>query len=77
MINLKEEIKQYLKDYVHNAIVHPMMMFLPKDLANLLHDTNANWAFSKDRYDEIKIEEEMKAEKKTQRTQNSNKNEIL
>ena len=59
----KDDFIQYLKDYVHNAIVHPMMMFLPKDLAHLLHDTNANWAFGKERYDEIKIEEEMKAEK--------------
>jgi hypothetical protein len=33
-----------------------MMMFLPKRLANELHDRNANWAFGLDRYDELKLE---------------------
>jgi hypothetical protein len=31
-------------------------MFLPAEKANQLHDWNANWAFSLNRYDEIKLE---------------------
>lgn len=49
-------MKQYLKEFVHNVIVHPLMMFLPKELGNRLHDKNANWAFDLERYDELKLE---------------------
>lgn len=61
--DIKNETKVYFKSYVHNVIVHPLMMFLPKDLAHMLHDTNANWAFGQDRYDELKLEEEMSKSK--------------
>ena len=40
----------------HNVFIHPLMMFLPAEKANQLHDWNANWAFSLNRYDEIKLE---------------------
>lgn len=49
-------MKQWFKDFVHNCIVHPVMPFLPKKLANTLHDKNANWAFNLNRYDELKLE---------------------
>ena len=49
-------MKQWLKDFTHNCIVHPMMMFLPRKWAQELHDKNANWAFGLDRYDELKLE---------------------
>mgnify|MGYP003622696299 CR=1 FL=1 len=48
-------MKQWLKDFTHNCIVHPMMMFLPRKWAHELHDKNANWAFGLDRYDELKL----------------------
>jgi hypothetical protein len=46
----------WLKSFVHNAIVHPLMMFLPLELANKMHDKNATWAFGLERYDEINLE---------------------
>lgn len=49
-------MKQYLKDFVHNVFVHPLMMFLPAELATKMHDRNADWAFSKNRYDELNLE---------------------
>lgn len=49
-------MKQYFKEFVHNAMVHPLMMFLPTGAAHKLHDRNANWAFGLDRYDEVKLE---------------------
>ena len=47
----------WLKDFLHNAIVHPLMMFLPKDLANKMHDRNATYCYGLERYDELKLEE--------------------
>ena len=38
-------MKQWLKSFVHNCVVHPAMPFLPVRVANWLHDKNANWAF--------------------------------
>ena len=49
-------MKSWLKSFVHNVIMHPLMMFLPRDLAHRMHDKNANWAFGLERYDEIKVE---------------------
>lgn len=49
-------MKQWLKDFTHNCIVHPLMMFIPKKLAHNLHDRNANWAFGLNRYDELTLE---------------------
>lgn len=40
-------MKQWLKDFVHNCVVHPMMPFLPTGLANALHEVNGYWAFGK------------------------------
>ncbi len=48
-------LKTYCKEFIHNVIVHPLMMFLPLEFANQLHDKNANWAF-KERYDEMYLE---------------------
>jgi hypothetical protein len=49
-------MKQWLKDFVHNCIAHPLMPFLPPKLATEWHDKNANWAFGLERYDEINLE---------------------
>jgi hypothetical protein len=48
-------MKQYFKDFIHNVFIHPLMMFLPPDLATRLHDWNARWAF-KEYYDELSKE---------------------
>lgn len=49
-------MKQWLKDFTHNCIVHPMMMFMPKKWAHELHDRHADWAFGLNRYDELALE---------------------
>lgn len=49
-------MKQWLKDFVHNCVVHPMMPFLPTGLANALHEVNGYWAFGLNRLDEVKLE---------------------
>lgn len=41
-------LRQWLKEYVHNAIVHPLMPFLPKAWGDEMHDRNARWAFGED-----------------------------
>ena len=50
-------MKQWLKDFVHNCVVHPAMPFLPVKVANWLHDQNANWAFGLERFDEVGLEQ--------------------
>lgn len=47
---------RWFKDFIHNVIIHPLMVFLPIRVANELHDRNANWAFGLDRYDELLLE---------------------
>ena len=49
-------MKMWLKAFVHNVVVHPLMMFVPCDIAHTMHDRNANWAFGLNRYDELKLE---------------------
>ena len=49
-------MKQWLKSFVHNCVMHPAMPFLPVKVANWLHDKNANWAFGLERYDELALE---------------------
>ena len=49
-------MKQWLKEFTHNAIVHPLMMFLPREIGNKLHDSNATWVFGLERYDELQLE---------------------
>ena len=47
----------WLKEFVHNVIVHPTMMFMPSSLATKMHDKNADWAFGTgQRYDELSLE---------------------
>lgn len=50
-------MKQWFKEFIHNCIVHPLMIVLPSDKATRLHDVNANWAFGiENRYDELFLE---------------------
>lgn len=50
------KMKQWLKEFIHNVIVHPLMMFIPVKYANWLHDWNATWTFNLERYDELYLE---------------------
>ena len=38
-------MKQWLKEFTHNVIVHPLMMFLPKNIGDDLHNRNAKWCW--------------------------------
>ena len=50
-------MKDWLKRFTHNVIVHPLMMLLPSELGTRLHDYNATWVFGLNRYDELKLEQ--------------------
>lgn len=49
------KLKQYSKEFIHNVVIHPLMMVMPTSLACKMHDKNANWAF-KERVDELYYE---------------------
>lgn len=49
-------MKKYLKAFVHNVFIHPLMMIMSPKLATAMHNRNANWAFGKDRFDEMSLE---------------------
>ena len=38
-------MKKWFRSFVHNALVHPLMPFLPEKWGTKLHDRNAAWAF--------------------------------
>lgn len=38
-------MKKWIKDFVHNCIVHPLLPFLPEQVGDRLHRQNAIWAF--------------------------------
>ena len=54
-------MRRWFKSFVHNCIVHPLMQFLPQKIGTKLHDSNAEWAFSLNRYDELKLERQKDA----------------
>jgi hypothetical protein len=47
---------KYVKEFIHNVVIHPLMMFMPADIAHYMHDANATWAFGLQRYDELTLE---------------------
>ena len=57
-------MKKWLKSFVHNCLVHPIMQFMPCDMATDFHDRNANWAFDLNQYNEIKLESGKKIRKR-------------
>jgi len=38
-------MKQWLKEFFHNCILHPLLPFLPKDFGNRLHDINGRYTY--------------------------------
>jgi len=59
---LFKKVKNWLKAFTHNCIVHPLMMFVPRSFGDKMHDRNANWAFSLNRYDELSLERRSETE---------------
>ncbi len=48
---------QFGREFVHNVIIHPFMMVLPRHIANELHDRNGDWAFGQTRFNELALEQ--------------------
>jgi hypothetical protein len=40
------------------------MMFVPREIGDKMHDRNANWAFSLNRYDELALERKAEMDKR-------------
>jgi len=49
-------IVKWFKDFSHNCIIHPLMMFLPVGLGTRMHDKNATWAYGLEKYPELALE---------------------
>lgn len=43
--NNLQSLRRWGRAFIHNAIVHPVMMFLPREVGVKIHDKNADWAF--------------------------------
>lgn len=41
----KQMIYRWLKRATHNILVHPILTFLPRNLARKLHNTHAYWVW--------------------------------
>lgn len=60
-------MKQWLKEFTHNCLIHPLMMFVPQKVACSMHDRHADWCFGSDnRYDELALEKQMKKKQFTE-----------
>jgi hypothetical protein len=42
------------------------MMFVPREIGDKMHDWNANWAFSLNRYDELALERKAEMDKQVE-----------
>ena len=49
-------MKQWLKDFTHNCIIHPLMMFIPKKWAHPLHDRYVKSLGKENHVDELILE---------------------
>ena len=38
----------FLKSVFHNVIVHPILPFMPRKLARVVHEKNALWAYGEE-----------------------------
>lgn len=38
-------IWDFTRSVIHNVLVHPILPFLPRKLAKVIHERNANWAY--------------------------------
>lgn len=39
-------MRDFIKNLIHNGIVHPMLPFLPDKIADELHKVNGEWAYN-------------------------------
>ena len=44
---MKQNIKQKLKEFTHNCIIHPLIFFLPEEMGDKLHDVSARWTWKR------------------------------
>ena len=44
---MKNWIKQWLKEFIHNCVIQPILPILPHKNADNLHDKNGLWTFNK------------------------------
>lgn len=44
----------WIRDFIHNCLVHPLLPFLPTEMGDRLHDVNAQWAFGETHPDPFK-----------------------
>ena len=42
-------MKQWIKEFIHNVIIHPLIMFLPRHIGDNIHDINGRWTFKANR----------------------------
>jgi hypothetical protein len=45
-------MKKWLKGFVHNSLVHPVMPFIPVRAGDFLHDRTGRWAFPEELQEE-------------------------
>ena len=38
-------IWDFVRSVIHNCTVHPILPFLPRHVANIIHEKNAAWAY--------------------------------
>lgn len=49
-------MRRWFDDFIHNAVVHPIMCFMPVNTANRFHDWHASKVFGQNRHDELGLE---------------------
>lgn len=42
---MRERILEWVRDAVHNCLVHPLLPFLPARVGDRLHEASARWAY--------------------------------
>lgn len=42
---MKRRVREWVKDAVHNCLVHPLLPFLPTSIGDQLHDASARWPY--------------------------------
>jgi hypothetical protein len=40
-----KSIKLFIKEVIHNCIVHPVLPFLPRKVGEQLHKVNGEWTY--------------------------------
>lgn len=46
---IQEAVVEYVKAFIHNVFVHPLMMLMPRAWADRFHNWNWNMLYGKDK----------------------------